>query len=97
MMGGAARHFGDTRFAAVPTGLPEGSGRRDVKDHDEGSDVGWRWVCGGVSGGEFWIAQGEKVTWEERRSACCDVEVGVGAENDGDGVENDVERERRRG
>lgn len=40
-----------------------GNGRLDVKDE---GDVGRRWVCGGVSGGEFWIEQGEKLTWEER-------------------------------
>ena len=32
----------------------------------------------------------EKLNWEERWSACCGDEVGVGAENDGDGVETDV-------
>ena len=73
------------------SGLHDGADHHDVKDHDEGSDVGRRLACGDVSGGEFEIAQGGKPILVEKWNVCCGVGECDGGENVDGGVENDVE------
>ena len=62
-----------------------------MKVHDGGNGVGPHLVCGDVSGGEYGIAPGGKLTSGEKWSVACAVEECDDGENvDGD-VENDVE------